>query len=80
MTDAQRDTLRHMLGLNESSKKSYRNYFACGEGQLDHLRKMEENGLVRQYREPTPLLPYHMFTATEKAINLVREPGETIEK
>jgi hypothetical protein len=78
MTNEQRDTLRHMLGWGNGHKKSYRNYFACGDGQLTHLRKMEENGLVRQYREPTKYLPYHMFTVTEKGISLVKEPGETI--
>jgi len=51
LSDKQLGTLRHMLGINDPSKRRpepYRNYY-CAQKVCPELRELEQLGAVRQY-------------------------------
>ena len=64
----------HMLGLGEPKRgwKSHRNYFAADEGSDDDttLVEMEEAGLVRCYRRPTPV---NLYAVTDAGKDRIRQ-------
>jgi hypothetical protein len=66
-TIEQLHTLRHMLGINDPSKrvpKPYRNYAAVNPGDAEFLA-MEAAGLVELYTAADPSTSYHWYRCTE---------------
>jgi hypothetical protein len=75
LTAKQLDMLRHMLGINDRSKKHpkpYRNYAAVEPGDA-LLVELERLGMVRRYHEAaSPVTPYDWYECTETGIEAAR--------
>jgi hypothetical protein len=76
MTEAQRDILRHSLGLNYGTDL-HRNYYATGPGasDFDDIEALVAAGLMRRGREipdDTGLRYYHVTEAGKRALEADR--------
>ena len=77
MTNEQRATLRHMLGLNRSkTKTAYRNYYASPRDDA-HLSSMEAAGLV-YWVECSWLGEGGVWYAYRQAAEAVLKRGESL--
>lgn len=80
LTDQQASMLRHMLGINDPSKRRpepYRNYAAVDPGDPDFI-DMAKLGLVYHARGPARDFPYHYYVCTEMGGRLAIESHRRI--
>lgn len=70
-TNGQLETLRHMLGMTDFSRREpseYRDYYCANKGD-EHLMTLEAEGLVRCYRRDDA---YHWYTTTDAGKDAAR--------
>ncbi len=78
VTNADRDKLRHMLGVRDESPKGYRNYFVAGPCDVPSMERLRAVGFVTKddcWRESTGVL-YHATVDGAKAIGLASLPED----
>lgn len=79
MTPEQKRIARHMLGLPNERKRSYRNRFCASEGHSDYeiLLAMQENGYLKV--RVTDWHAGNLWFLTLRAAELALEIGETLD-
>lgn len=67
MTPEEADVLRHSLGLDRRTRRSYRNHFAADAGSADYqiCRQLAAAGLMKGGRIINETYPLHVFHVTE---------------
>jgi hypothetical protein len=81
MTSSQRSIARHMLGLPNRQRRSYRNRFCAGEGHDDYptLLAMMEAGYLGRVAAKRMRTVEDMWFLTEEGARRALDKGESLD-
>lgn len=82
ITDAERDFIRHALGLTnpDARKVGYRNRYSAGGRDVEIGASLVRKGMAVHFPPDPSWRPDHFFVITTAGFRAAKEPGETMDR
>jgi len=82
ITEAERDFIRHALGLTnpDARKVGYRNRYSAGGDDVETGRSLVRKGMAVHFPPDPGFRPDDLFMITTRGFDAAREPDETMDR